>query len=53
MFVTRQQILSSAPEVIVCETNDYYYMVKEVIEGFAIHFELWNPSKAEVPYSKA
>lgn len=46
MFITRQDILSAAPDVVVCETTDYYYMIKEVTEGFSIHREMWNPSRA-------
>lgn len=41
MFITRQDIIYAAPDVVVCETQEYLYMVKEVTEGFAIHRTLW------------
>lgn len=43
MFITRQDILSTGAGVVVCENEDYYYMVKEITEGFAIERKLWYP----------
>ena len=40
MFITRQDILSTGAGVVVCENEDYYYMVKEITEGFAIERKL-------------